>query len=360
MLPRMSVFLDACRLKPTSYTPVWIMRQAGRYQPEYRAIRERVSFMELCRSPDLCSEVAVRSVEQLNVDAAIVFSDILVVLEPLGVGFEFTSDHGPKIGNPIRTAKDVDRVATEIDAKGSLDYVMQAIRTTKKDLHGRVPLLGFSGAPFTLASYMIEGGGSRDYHHTKAMMYGDEGAWHALMERITDAVTRYLLAQIDAGADALQLFDSWVGALGPSDYIQYVQPHVKRIFEALGDRVPVIHFGAGNPALLPHVRRAGGHVIGIDHRANFMQAWTELDAAGPIAAQGNLDPSTLLAGQDVMLRKAEALLSQVQNKRGHIFNLGHGVLPSAKVADVRALVDLVHEATQRTQPARPSVLPPRA
>ncbi len=355
----MSVFLDACRLKPTPFTPVWIMRQAGRYQPEYRALREKVGFMELCRSPALCSEVAVRAVEQLNVDAAIVFSDILVVLEPLGVGFEFTKDDGPRIAQPVRTAADVDRVRTEIDAAGSLSYVMDAIRTTKKDLAGRVPLIGFSGAPFTLASYIIEGGSSRDYHHTKTLMFSDEGAWNALMQRISDAVTRYLLAQIAAGAECVQLFDSWVGALGPADYVRYVKPHMKRIFAALGDRVPVIHFGTGNPALLRHMRRAGGHVIGVDHRADLREAWQMLDEEGPIAVQGNLDPILVLAGRRVLLDRAEQLLDDVTGRRGHIFNLGHGVLPSAKPDDVRALVDRVHEASERTSPARPSVLPPK-
>lgn len=355
-----SAFLDACRLRPTSHTPVWIMRQAGRYQPEYRALREKVGFMELCRSPALCSEVAVRAVEQLGVDAAIVFSDILVVLEPLGVGFEFTKDDGPRIERPIRTGADVDRVAAEIDAAGALAYVMDAIRTTRKDLAGRVPLIGFSGAPFTLASYMIEGGGSREYLHTKTLMFSDRGAWDALLSKITDAVIRYLLAQIDAGAECLQLFDSWVGALGPRDYVTYVQPHMKRIFDALGDRVPVIHFGTGNPALLPHMRRAGGHVIGIDHRADLREAWDLLERDGPIAVQGNLDPVLLLASREIMLERAEALIDQVGGKRGHIFNLGHGVLPGAKPEDVRALVERVHESSQRTSPARPSRLPPQA
>jgi uroporphyrinogen decarboxylase len=336
------------------------MRQAGRYQPEYRALREKVGFMELCRSPTLCSEVAVRAVEQLGVDAAIVFSDILVVLEPLGVGFEFTKDDGPRIERPIRTGADVDRVAAEIDAAGALAYVMDAIRTTRKDLAGRVPLIGFSGAPFTLASYMIEGGGSREYLHTKTLMFSDRGAWDALLSKITDAVIRYLLAQIDAGAECLQLFDSWVGALGPRDYVTYVQPHMKRIFDALGDRVPVIHFGTGNPALLPHMRRAGGHVIGIDHRADLREAWDLLERDGPIAVQGNLDPVLLLASREIMLERAEALIDQVGGKRGHIFNLGHGVLPGAKPEDVRALVERVHESSQRTSPARPSRLPPQA
>jgi uroporphyrinogen decarboxylase len=336
------------------------MRQAGRYQPEYRALREKVGFMELCRSPALCSEVAVRAVEQLGVDAAIVFSDILVVLEPLGVGFEFTKDDGPRIERPIRTGADVDRVAAEIDAAGALAYVMDAIRTTRKDLAGRVPLIGFSGAPFTLASYMIEGGGSREYLHTKTLMFSDRGAWDALLSKITDAVIRYLLAQIDAGAECLQLFDSWVGALGPRDYVTYVQPHMKRIFDALGDRVPIIHFGTGNPALLPHMRRAGGHVIGIDHRADLREAWDLLERDGPIAVQGNLDPVLLLASREIMLERAEALIDQVGGKRGHIFNLGHGVLPGAKPEDVRALVERVHESSQRTSPARPSRLPPQA
>lgn len=341
----MSVFLDACRRKPTPFTPVWLMRQAGRYQSSYRAIREKVSFLELCHDPDLCAEVAVRAVDDTGVDAAIVFADILLVLEPLGIGFEFTKDDGPRIAKPVRAASDVERVTNEIDANASLGYVMESVRRTKRALAGRVPLIGFSGAPFTLASYVIEGGGSREYTETKRFMYSDEGAWHELMRKLSDAITRYLSAQIDAGADAVQLFDSWIGALGPDDYARYVQPHVTKIFAALGDRVPTIHFGTGNPALYPLLKAAGGHVIGVDQRTDLGATW---DAIGTdVAVQGNLDPVTLLGPSDVMIRKADAVLRSAGGRAGHIFNLGHGVLPGAKIDQVRALVDHVHATSAR-------------
>ena len=342
----MSVFLDACAKKPTPYTPIWLMRQAGRYQPSYRAIREKVSFMELCKAPALCSEVALRAVSDLGVDAAIVFSDILVVLEPLGIGFEFTKDDGPKIEKPIREGKDVDRVQTEIDAKGSHSYVMDAIRTTKKDLAGSVPLIGFSGAPFTLASYLIEGGGSREYLHTKKLMYADEGAFSALMARIADAVTRYLSAQIDAGAECVQLFDSWVGALSVEDYARYVQPHMRTIFRGLGRRVPVIHFGTGNPLLYPLMRDAGGDVIGIDARGELGATWNLL---GDVAIQGNLESIALLGSRETLFRKTDAILEAARGRDGHVFNLGHGILPSADIATARALVDYVHERSSRAR-----------
>lgn len=341
----MSVFLDACRGKPTPFTPVWLMRQAGRYQPSYRAIREKVSFLELCHDPDLCAQVALRAVDDLGVDAAIVFADILLVLEPLGIGFEFTKDDGPKIARPVREAADVDRVAAEIDANASLGYVMESVRRTRRAIGGKVPLIGFSGAPFTLASYVIEGGGSREYTHTKRLMYGDEGAWHELMRKLSSAITRYLSAQIDAGAEAVQLFDSWIGALGPEDYARYVQPHVASIFAAIGDRVPAIHFGTGNPALYPLLKAAGGHVIGIDQRADLGATWRALGDG--VAVQGNMDPVAILAPRDVMMRKADAVLEAAGGRPGHIFNLGHGVLPPADVAQVRALVEHVHEVSSR-------------
>jgi len=321
------------------------MRQAGRYQPSYRAIREKVSFRELCRNPDLCAEVAVRAVDDLGVDAAIVFADILLLLEPLGIGFEFTEDDGPRIDRPLREPTDVDRVAAEIDPRASLGDVLEAVRRTRVALGGRVPLIGFSGAPFTLASYLIEGGASREYVETKRFMYSDEGAWHELMRRLSRAVTAYLLAQIDAGAQAIQIFDSWVGALGPADYERYVQPHVAAIFRAIGDRVPTIHFGTGNPALYPAMRKAGGHVIGLDARADLAATW---EAVGPgVGIQGNLDPVALLAPLEVMRRKADEVLRAAAGRPGHVFNLGHGVLPESRLEQVRALVEHVHEASAR-------------
>ena len=341
----MSIFLDACHRRPTPRTPIWMMRQAGRYQPEYRELRKKVSFLELCHDPALCSEVAVRAIDDLDVDAAIVFADILLVLEPLGIGFEFTKDDGPRIEKTVRDGADLDRVASEIDPVASLGYVMESIRTTTKDLNGRVPLLGFSGAPFTLASYLIEGGSSRDYRHTKRLMYGDEGAWNELMRRLSDAVARYLLAQIDAGAAAVQLFDSWIGNLGPADYRRYVLPHVKGIFDRIQGRVPAIHFGTGNPALYPLLKEAGGDVIGIDQRSDLGETWDVL--GDDVAIQGNLDPIALLAPREVANSMADAILAGARGRPGHIFNLGHGVVPEVKVADARALVDYVKEASTR-------------
>ncbi|HEY8428403.1 MAG TPA: uroporphyrinogen decarboxylase [Sandaracinaceae bacterium] len=341
-----SVFLKACRREPTPYTPIWLMRQAGRYQPEYRAIRAKVSFLELCKSPDLACEVTVLAVDQLGVDAAIIFADILLLLEPLGIGFEFTKGEGPSIASPLRTAADVDRVAESIDPAASLDYVMEAIRRTRRELDARkVPLIGFSGAPFTLASYAIEGGGSRDYQHTKSFMYSDEGAWRELMQRLARAVGAYLNAQIDAGAQAVQLFDSWVGCLSPADYVRYVQPYVRTVIEAVKGRVPVIHFGQGNPELLGAIRDAGGDVISVDWRIDLGRAWERI--GHDRAVQGNLDPVSLLAPRDVMLSRAREVLDAAAGRPGHVFNLGHGILQSSSVDQVKALVDFVHEASER-------------
>jgi uroporphyrinogen decarboxylase len=327
------------------YTPIWLMRQAGRYQPEYRAIRAKLSFIELCKSPDLAAEVTILPVTQLGVDAAIIFADILLVLEPLGIGFEFGKDHGPKIHSPVRTAADVDRVAEEIDAAGSLGYVMEAIRKTRAGLPSGVPLIGFAGAPFTLASYVVEGRGSKDYYETKKLMLSDEGAWNALMAKLTSAVALYLNAQIAAGAQAIQLFDSWVGALSPSEYARYVAPHVRRLFSSLDRSVPHIHFGTGNPALYPLMKAAGGDVIGVDWRVDLGAAW---DAIGDdVGIMGNLDSAALLASREALLREASLVLDAAGGRSGHVFNLGHGIMPDAKVDDVRALVDHVHEKSAR-------------
>jgi uroporphyrinogen decarboxylase len=319
------------------------MRQAGRYQPEYRALRERVSFMELCKTPELACEVTVRAVEQLGVDAGIIFADILLILEPLQIGFEFTDEHGPRITNPIRRAAQVDRIPERIDAASSLDYVMQAIRTTRKEIE--VPLIGFAGAPFTLASYAIEGGGSKDYFETKKLMYGDEGLWNALMAKLSAAIADYLNAQIEAGAQAVQLFDSWVGCLSSSDYRRYVLPHTRAIFETLPRDTPAIHFGTGNPALYPAMKEAGGDVIGIDWRISIDEAWAVLGEG--VGVQGNLDPAALLTSTEVMRDRATEVLQSAGGRPGHIFNLGHGIMPQATVDQARALVDHVHEASQR-------------
>jgi uroporphyrinogen decarboxylase len=340
----MNEFLRACRRESTAFTPIWIMRQAGRYQPEYRALRERYGFIEMCKHPEVAAEVTLLPVTQLGVDAAIIFADILLILEPLGIGFQFTKDDGPRIDKPIRSAADVDAVAAQIDAEAALGYVMQAIRNTRSGLPAGVPLIGFAGAPFTLASYVIEGGGSRDYMHTKALMFRDPGAWNALMEKLTRAVIAYLNAQVKAGAQALQVFDSWVGCLGPSDYESYVQPHMKQLFQALDPSVPVIHFGTGNPALYPLMQAAGGQVIGLDFRCDLATTW---DALGDVAVMGNLDPYSLLAPRAVLQKRAKRVLAGARGRLGHIFNLGHGVFPEASVEQVRALVDFVHEESAR-------------
>jgi uroporphyrinogen decarboxylase len=336
--------MKACRLEPTPYTPIWIMRQAGRYLPEYREIRAKVSFLELCHRPDLAAEVTVTAAERLGVDAAIIFADILLVVEPMGVGLEFTAGDGPVIHRPVRTGADVDRLRP-VDAQESLSFVFEAVRLARAALPPAIPLIGFSGAPFTLASYLIEGGGSRQYQHTKALMYRDTGAWHVLMERLSSAVSAYLNAQIVAGAQAVQLFDSWVGVLSPDDYREFVLPHTRRTIAGLAPGVPVIHFGTGTASLLTLMRDAGGDVIGLDWRVDLGEAWARV---GPlVAVQGNLDPVVLFAEPDEIRRQAGRILGRAARRAGHIFNLGHGVLPHTPVTNVRALIDYVHETSKR-------------
>jgi uroporphyrinogen decarboxylase len=324
------------------------MRQAGRYQPEYRALREKVSFLELCKRPDLAAEVTVMAVDQLGVDAAIIFADILLVVEPMGVGLRFSEGHGPLIERPVRTAAAVAGLPEQIDIAGALGFVMEAVRVARRELDTRsprVPLIGFSGAPFTLASYLIDGHGTRTYLHTKQLMYRDPGAWHALMERLSRAVAGYLNAQIAAGADAVQIFDSWVGALGPDDYAAYVQPHMRKTLDALTPGVPVIHFGTGTAALLELMRDAGGDVIGLDWRVDIGDAWRRLGTG--VAVQGNLDPAVLFAPPAEIRRRAGLLLARAHGAPGHVFNLGHGVLADTPVDHARALVDAVHELSVR-------------
>jgi uroporphyrinogen decarboxylase len=334
-------FLAACRREPVSFTPIWLMRQAGRYMPEYRAVREKLGFLELCKSPDAAAEVTVTAAERLGVDAAIIFADILLVLEPMGVGLEFTRGDGPAIARPVRTAADVDRLR-EVDV-ADLAFVFEAVRRARAAL--RVPLIGFAGAPFTLASYLIEGGGSRAYARTKALMFGDPGAWRALMERLVSVVASYLNAQIAAGAQAVQLFDSWVGCLAPADYRAYVLPHVRALIGALTPGIPVIHFGTDTAGLLEAMRAAGGDVIGIDWRIDLDAAWTRV--GHDVAVQGNLDPLALLAPIPEIRARAEAILGQAAGRPGHVFNLGHGIVPQTPVDHVRALVDAVHELSAR-------------
>jgi uroporphyrinogen decarboxylase len=337
-------FLLACRRLPTPYTPIWLMRQAGRYMAEYRAVREHFGFLELCHHPQAAAEVTVTAVERLGVDAAIIFADILLVLEPLAVDLQFTAGDGPTIGRPVRHPEDVRRLR-DYDTDDALAYVYDAVRAARTGLAGRVPLIGFAGAPFTLASYLIEGGGSRQYLRTKRFMYEHPGAWHDLLALLARLVNRYLSAQIAAGAEAVQLFDSWVGCLSPDDYRRAVLPHARAALDGLGARVPVIHFGTDSAGLLAAQREAGGDVIGVDWRIDLDAAWERI--GHDRAVQGNLDPVALFAPIPEIRRQAEAVLARAAGRPGHIFNLGHGILPQTPVDHVRALVEMVHEMSER-------------
>ncbi|KAB2961755.1 MAG: uroporphyrinogen decarboxylase [Candidatus Methylomirabilis oxygeniifera] len=339
-----SPFLKACRLEPAPYTPIWIMRQAGRYLQEYREIRGKLSFLELCHRPDLAAEVTVTAAERLGVDAAIIFGDILLVVEPMGVGLEFTKGDGPVIHHPIRCGADLKRLQP-VDVQGSLSFLFEAVRLARAALPANIPLIGFAGAPFTLASYLIEGRGSRQYQQIKTLMYRDPAAWHALMERLSDVVSDYLNGQIAAGVQVVQLFDSWVGCLSPDDYREFVLPHTKRAIARLVPGVPVIHFGTDTTSLLPLIREAGGNVIGLDWRVDLGEAWAGLGYE--VGVQGNLDPVALFAEPDKIRRQADRILERAAKRPGHIFNLGHGILPQTPVDHLRVLIDYVHEATAR-------------
>jgi uroporphyrinogen decarboxylase len=320
------------------------MRQAGRYMAEYRDVRERLGFLELCHHPEAAAEVTVTAVERLGVDAAIIFADILLVLEPLGVGLEFARGDGPQIQRPVRTPEDVRRLV-EYDAADTLAYVYESVRAACTGLDGRVPLIGFSGAPFTLASYLIEGGGSRNYVHTKSLMYEHPESWHDLLALLARLVNRYLHGQVAAGADAVQLFDSWVGCLSPDDYRRFVLPHSRAAMAGLAPNTPVIHFGTGTTGLLTAMREAGGDVIGADWRVDLDDAWQRI--GHDVGIQGNLDPVTLHAPVAEIRRQAEAILRRAAGRPGHIFNLGHGILPTTPVDHAIALVDIVHELSSR-------------
>ncbi len=339
-----SPFMRACRREPTPYTPVWLMRQAGRYMAEYREVRAKTTFLELCKNPQLCSEVMVTAVQKLGVDAAIIFSDLLPILEPMGLDLEFAKGEGPVIHNPVREPADVQRVL-ELESVDALHFVMETVRQTRQDLPEDIPLIGFAGAPFTLASYTIEGGSSRNYLHTKTLMYRDEGAWRALMERFVRAVTKYLNAQIAAGCQAVQIFDSWVGCLGVDDYRKYVLPYVRAIVQGITPGVPVINFATGNPALLPLLSEAGSSVVGVDWRIPLDDAWRTV--GHDRAVQGNLDPAVLLAEPKQIAQRAQLVLDQAGGRPGHIFNLGHGVLQQTPVENAIALVKMVHEMSAR-------------
>jgi len=323
------------------------MRQAGRYMPEYRAVRDRMSFLDLCHDADAAAEVTVTAAERLGVDAAIIFADILLILEPMGIGLEFAKGDGPVIRQPVRSREHVDRLP-EIEPAEALAFVFDAVRRAVAAL--RVPLIGFAGAPFTVASYVIEGGASRNYIHTKTLMYSDAGAWHALMGKLTRALIKYLNGQIAAGAHAVQLFDSWVGCLAPDDYRTFVLPHMRALFHGITPGIPVIHFGTGTSGLLELMREAGGSVIGIDWRIDLADAWQRV--GHDVAVQGNLDPVTLFAPPAEIRAHATAILESVGARPGHVFNLGHGILPHTPVDHVRALIDTVHEVSARVRATR--------
>jgi uroporphyrinogen decarboxylase len=320
------------------------MRQAGRYMAEYRTIRRDTSFLDLCKNPDLCAEVMLTAVERLKVDAAILFSDLLLILEPMGIQLRFSPSGGPVIDNPIRSPADVDRLL-EIDDAQALGYVMEAVRKTRAGLADILPLIGFAGAPFTLAAYIIEGGSSRDYRLTKNFMYCDPGAWNALLGRLSRSIGLYLNAQITSGVQLVQVFDSWAGCLGVDDYCRCVMPHTQSVVAALPPEVPVILFSTGNPALLPCVKKAAGNrknlVMGVDWRIRLDDAWQTI--GHDTAIQGNLDPAILLSTPAEIRRQVKAILNQAAGRPGHIFNLGHGVLPQTPVENAIALVDVVHE-----------------
>lgn len=339
-----SPFMKACRREPTDVTPIWLMRQAGRYMQEYREVRAKTSFLELCKNPRLCSEVMCTAVKRLGVDAAIIFSDLLPILEPMGLDLEYAPGDGPVIHNPVRESQDIDRVV-ELENVDSLHFVTETVRQTRIDLPDEIPVIGFAGAPFTLASYVIEGGASKNYLHTKTLMYRDEGAWKALMERFARSITIYLNSQIVAGAQCVQLFDSWVGCLGPDDYRRYVLPYVQQIVTGLIPGVPVINFATGNPALVPMLGQAGSSVVGVDWRIRLDTAWEQVGHNKAI--QGNLEPCILMADREEIRRRAKLILDQAAGRPGHIFNLGHGILPQTPVDNVIALIDAVHELSQR-------------
>jgi len=320
------------------------MRQAGRYMNEYRALRQRYSLLDLCRTPDLATEVTLQPIRRIDVDAAILFSDLLLPLEPMGVRFDFVAGEGPAIENPLRSERDLACVR-RFEPREHLGYVLDAIRQIKHELGSRAPLIGFAGAPFTLASYAIEGGHSTAFAHTKALMYGAPSAWHSFCDVIADVIGEYLVAQIEAGVDAVQIFDSWVGALNAADYREFILPHTRRIFERVAPLgVPMIHFGVGTGAILTDLRDAGGDIIGADWRTPLDEAWERIGFDRGI--QGNLDPTLLLGPLDRVFAAADEVLARAGGRSGHIFNLGHGILPTTPLEHVQALARYVHQKTR--------------
>jgi uroporphyrinogen decarboxylase len=335
-----SLFIRAAKAQPTERTPVWFMRQAGRYMPEYRAIRKQYSLIEICKKPEIAAQVTIEAAEILKVDAAIIFADLLLPLEVMGLPFHFSAGEGPKIEKPLRTAEDVARLRT--DRAADLGYVSEAVKLVCKHFGDKLPVIGFCGAPFTLASYMIEGGGSRNYIFTKKMMYSAPAAWDELMNKLVAVTAEYSAEQVRAGADTIQIFDSWVGCLSVEDYRGYVLPHATDLVKRLQKTgVPVIYFGTDSATLLPSMQETGAEVIGLDWRVPLATGWQTLNLKG--AVQGNLDPVLLFADWKEIKSRAENILRQAAGRPGHIFNLGHGILPETPVDNVKALCHFIRE-----------------
>ena len=339
------VFVRAARREPTEYTPVWFMRQAGRILPEYRELRQKWGLIEICRQPELCAEVTLQPMRRMPLDAAVLFADIMLPLVGIGVDLQLVDDVGPVIANPIRAATDL-KTLRAIEPHVDVPFVLETIRMVKNEIGPARGVIGFAGGPFTLASYLIEGRPTRDFARTKAMMYGMPDVWHALLDRLTSIQSSYLLAQIEAGVDVVQLFDSWVGALSPDDYQTYVRPYARRIFEGLRRTgVPMIHFGVNTATLLPQMKDDGASILGVDWRIPLDDAWAVVGSDKGI--QGNLDPGALLGSVDTMREKAADVLRRAAGRPGHIFNLGHGLLPSTPLENAMRLVDFVHEHSAR-------------
>jgi len=335
-----SRFLDACRRRPTDVRPVWFMRQAGRYMKQYRDIRAKHSILEICKRADLAAQVTLQPVEILDVDAAIIFADLLLPVEPMGLKLSFVQGEGPQIENPVRTSHDVD--ALSISNTDDLGYVGEAIQLVSRALAGKTPVIGFVGAPFTMASYMVEGGASRHFLNVKKLMYNDETLWRRLMGKLVDVLGPFAVLQVAAGARAIQVFDSWVGALGADDYVRYVAPYSRALIERIRSAgVPVIHFGPGAGGFFRELHAAGGDVMGVDWRLNIDQAW--MDISYRSAIQGNMDPAALFAPLPELKAKVYELLKRTGTRPGHIFNLGHGILPETPVENVKAVVQMVRE-----------------
>lgn len=336
-------FLRACWREPVDCTPVWFMRQAGRSSPSYRAIREKHAILDMVKNPEIATQVTLQPLKELGVDAAILFADLLIPLEAMGVPVRIAAGEGPVIERPIRNPQDVDRLKP-LDSERDLPFVLQTIRRVREKAD--VPFIGFAGAPFTLASYLIEGGGSKDYAATKGFMYRHPAAWDMLLQHLADAMAAYLRAQVDAGAQALQIFDSWAGALSPADYAARALPHTRRLFAGIRETdVPLIHFGTGTAGFLEAFASAGGDVVGVDWRVPLDEASRRLGPERGI--QGNLDPAALLGPPDVWRAGAIDVLRRADGRAGHVFNLGHGVLPDTPLEHLRGLVTFVHESTGR-------------